>query len=71
MDDTVCFLLSVEHDESEVCKVEQKYITLMFSPQLEPALRFLRNTRCAHLAHAKVAVGFDSTGASRGAPTGR
>ena len=60
-----------EHDESDVCKVEQKYITLMFSPQLEPALRFLRNTRCAHLAHAKVAVGFDSTGASRGAPTGR
>ena len=58
-----------EHDDSEICNVEQKYITLMYSPSLDPALGFLRSTRCAHARHHKVAVGFDLSGVSRGAST--
>jgi hypothetical protein len=59
------------HEETEVCSVEQKYITLMYAPELEPALGFLRSTRCTHAQHAKVAVGFEAGGASKGASTAR
>ena len=41
----------------------------MYPPEMEPALGFLRLTRCAHEAHARVAVGFDTDGISRGAST--
>ena len=60
-----------EHDASDVCAVEQKYITLMYSPELEPALGFLREMRCAHSVHARVAVGFSAEGVSLGAATAR
>ena len=60
-----------EHDASEVCAVEQKYITLMYPPELEPALGFLRHTRCAHNVHARVAVGFGAEGVSLGERTGQ
>ena len=54
------------HEAVETCSREQKYITLMYSPELEPALGFLKRTRCHHAKHAQIAVGFDSDGTSRG-----
>ena len=57
------------HESGILCTVEQKYISLMYPPEMEPALGFLRLTRCAHEAHARVAVGFDADGVSRGAGT--
>lgn len=53
----------------DVCAIEQKYPTLMYSPELEPALGFLHHTRCAHLSHERVAVGFDAGGNSLGEAT--
>ena len=59
-----------EHDDPEgECDIEQKYISLMYSPELETALGFLRSTRCTHKSHGKVAVGFDLNGVSHGART--
>ena len=65
------------HESGILCTVEQKYVMLMYPPEMEPALGFLRLTRCvqssefrvAHEAHARVAVGFYTDGVSRGAGT--
>ena len=57
------------HERADICDVEQKYITLMYSPELEPALAFLHHTRCEHLSHNNVAVGFAADGTSLGERT--
>ena len=57
------------HETNDVCSVEQKYITLMYSPELEPALQFLRAARCEHRLHEKKAIGFNDDGSSRSEPT--
>ena len=36
------------HEPGPKCSVPQKYVTLMYSPALEPALKFLKSTRCVH-----------------------
>ena len=59
------------HEAVETCSREQKYITLMYSPELDPALGFLKRTRCHHAKHAQIAVGFDSDGTSRGVASAR
>ena len=60
------------HCDLEECPEAQKYVSLMYSKRLEPALGFLRRTRCYHKSHAKTAVGFSNTsGRSLGAPTAK
>jgi len=56
-------------DADGICDVPQKYITLMYSAQLEPALSFLNHARCTHRSHRKQAVGFED-GVSLGEATG-
>ena len=62
-------LCSFAHCEGDVSPDPQKYISLMYSPELEPAISFLRHTRCHHRSHTQQAVGFDASGRGLGAKT--
>lgn len=58
-----------EHCDRDVCNAPQKFLTYMYSKELEPALGFMRDMDCFHARHAAIAVGIDDSGTSQGAAT--